>query len=87
MRLGANCNSGSCSCTSAFQKKFSLFVAGLEDFGISEDACESYKKSEGTIQGVGGQSVFSLLKVHGCPTSSGRDCAARTASLGWECLA
>lgn len=31
--------------------------------------------------------MFSLLKVHGCPTSSGGDCAGSAASLGWECLA
>lgn len=34
-----------------------------------------------------GRSVFSLLKVHGCPTSSGGDCAGSRASLGWERLA
>lgn len=34
-----------------------------------------------------GRSVFSLLKVHGCPASSGGDCADCAASPGWECLA
>lgn len=62
-------------------------MAGLEDFGIPKEPVKVIK-----IRGTdsrSGRAAFSLLKVHGCPTSSGGDCAGggSRARLGWECLA
>lgn len=61
-------------------------MAGLEDFGISKEPVKVIK-----IRGTdsrSGRAEFSLLKVHECPTSSGRDFAGGSrARLGWECLA